>query len=291
MANFISKVIDKFSPAKPVTEIPDEAIHPGYEKSEPRFIQLGVRTSEEIIWDTYTSGNLLTTGFRCRGKSVTQHVIIRHCLHHSDSWQVKAFSLNKEEFVLYTPQETGHYDLATTVEDGVRLLREVKEMIEERFEIMRKANMRFIDLVPKVQRVLVAIDQIDDLIGTKESVKNIPAEELRLKDEAHELLDYIAANGRVAGVNVVAGAFSHENRMCGQLKTNFSPVIEFGGYSRQNWESFTGEIMPPIGHCGRGYISTDNGSVKFQAYYIHNIICNSCRICQTAKERPHPVRW
>lgn len=267
METFISRVIDKFSPANFLAKIPPEAPHPGYEKAESQFIQLGVGAKKEAVWNTHKSGNLLITGMAGRGKTVTQDVIIKHCLHHSDSWQVKAFSLHEHEFSLYMQNETSPYDLATTVEDGVRLLREVKEMIEERFEILGQANRNFSDLSPKLRRVLVAIDQIDDLIGAAGSLSNTPFEELRLKDEAHELLNYIAANGRAAGINLVVSAHSHENKMCGQLASNFYPIIEFGQYPKQSWESHSKEIMPPLNHLGRAYISTLNGPIEFQAYY------------------------
>lgn len=267
MTTFISRVIDKLSPANFRAEIPVAVYHPGYEETESQFIQLGVGAKWEVLWNTYKSGNLLITGAAGTGKTITQNVIIKHCLYRSDSWQVKAFSLQEHEFFLFMKDETSPYDLATTVEDGVRLLREVKEMIEERFEILRQANSDFIHLSPKLQRVLVAIDQIDDLIGSAESLTNIPVAELQLKNEAHELLNYIAANGRVAGINLVVGAYSHENKMCGQLAANFYPVIEFG-QRYKSWESHSKKIMPPSEYSGRAYISTSDGPVEFQAYFI-----------------------
>ncbi|MBC9704908.1 MAG: hypothetical protein H9W81_08010 [Enterococcus sp.] len=272
MAGFVTKVLDKLSQSRTTDVFPPSEYHPEYSKGSWHYINLGTwHKNQHFEWNAYSCGNALVFGPPASGKSAVQNTVIQHCLHHSEHWQIMGISVSGEELVSYMASNAPTATMATTLEDAVSLLRRVKEIMLERYGVMAETNTSFSNMSDDAKRIMVVIDEAADLIHPMPAVDG--SKELRLKEEAHLLLDELARSSRAAGINFMVGGITPMSFMSGELRGNFFPVISLGDYDPQSdyqpnqngWNS-PPELLAPSEVKGRGCITTHLGSSVFQSY-------------------------
>lgn len=269
MTGFVNRMLNKLSHSTNDLA-PSPESHPSFDKNSWHYIKLGTWwENQHFEWNAYSCGNALVFGPPGSGKSTVQHTVIQHCLNYSEQWQVMGIDIAGKELVPYMTSGTPLERVATTVEEGVVLLRRVKEIMLERYAEMAETNSR-LKMTDDVKRIMVVIDEVSDLISPLPDT-NEP-EDARLKEEAHRLLEELARRSRAAGINLMVGGVNPWPSMCGEFRNNFFPVISLGDYDPTSDYIPTGnlgslpELLTPSEAKGSGCITTHLGPSVFQAY-------------------------
>lgn len=180
-------------------------------------ITLGVNTDgSHFQVDLNKIPNLLIGGIPGSGKSVLLNSIILSLIYNdADLYLVDPKMV---EFNLYAPFKNTKI-LATTVEETFELIKEVNEVMEDRFEILRWSNSRNVHEYnesrppqKKLSPVVVVIDEWADIVLQNKAIQ--------------KPLCSIAQKGRAAGISIVlATQRPSSSVISGLIKANFSGRI------------------------------------------------------------------
>lgn len=269
MTGFVSRMLKNLSHStNDLAPLPES--HPTFDKGSWNYIKIGTWwENQHFEWNAYSCGNAFVFGPPGSGKSTVQHTVIQHCLHHSDQWQVMGIDIAGKTLVPYMTSATPLAGIATTVEEGVVLLRRVKEIMLERYAEMAETNSR-LKMTDDVKRIMVVIDEVSDLMSPLPDTDE--QEDTRLKEEAHRLLEELARQSRAAGINLMVGGVNPWPSMSGEFRNNFFPVISLGDYDPTSGYNPTGnlnslpELLASSTTKGSGCITTLLGPSVFQTY-------------------------
>ena len=115
--------------------------------------------------------------------------------------------------------------VARSIEDGINLLREVKDQMQKRFDVLEQRGIsKIIPDEHKIPRILVAIDEASELISIPSRTN--PKKDLML--EAREITNDIAKLGRAAAINLlVATQKVHKSILDTSLQENLGGRMAF----------------------------------------------------------------
>lgn len=250
--------------------LPYPESHP--ENQWDRF-PLGLHSNgKEAVWNSRTSPNALIIGGVGSGKSVIQRSILTHCSQHIDKWKVLVICPFRVAFSSYKNRYPEMIDLASTVSDGIEMLRYAHgEMMLRYAEMERLGVNHFLDMDQPLKSLLVLIDEVNWLLRPVSSIAQCDLEENELKAEAVQLLTEIARLGRAAGLHLALSSQAlDENVIGGELLNNITTRIAAGPLDKSQSKALLGNTQATqLNRAirGRGYLQEYNKGADFQGYF------------------------
>lgn len=273
---------------RPVEDIPKHVEYKGSQMFEWHTFPIGVGLGDkgqEIISYSVSKNksgvyhpHVLIAGTTGSGKSVIQRNILFHCIQHNDMWRFVGIDLKKVELGKYEKYSETVKSIATTLEDGVGILRYAHQVMSRRYDRMREAGVNlFLDLVDEETgkpdpALLVMIDEAYEFLAPSGNKTAQGKYEDELHQEAGYLLSSIARLGRAAGIHLVLATQRPDATVIkGELKNNLDVRIAAGRLdntpSLMVLDSAAATTLPDI--KGRGMIRLASKTRQFQGFYAN----------------------
>jgi DNA segregation ATPase FtsK/SpoIIIE-like protein len=248
--------------------------YPEYSSRETTWdrFPLGVHSNgEEAFWETYTAPNALIIGEIGSGKSVIIRSILAHCFHNRNHWQVLGIDLLRVEFASYKRHYPDLLDFASTIPDGVEMLRYAHEEMITRYEKMEEEQVNhFLELNQQPKSLMIIVDEARFLTPVEGVRAHDAIEEEAFKKEMIELLTNMSRLGRAAGINLVITSSRLDAEVLGgELISNCYIRIATGRLDLVQSEALLGnDEATRINYTvkGRGYLQVQGKGADFQGY-------------------------
>lgn len=256
---------------KPVAHLPTMAEYPGSADKKWSEIPLGVGIDGEISWDLAQYPHMLVCGTTGGGKSVLQRNIIFHVLQHSDDIKFLGVDLKRVELSAFAKYEDAVLGIATTLEDGVEVMRYGRDEMMRRYEEMENLGVtHFNDLPEKMPALLIMVDEAFMFM----SPEGVKTDEGKARDELHgeavTIIGEIARLGRAAGVHLLLATQRPDASVIrGEIKANLLARYAAGRMqstpSLMVLDSDGATRVPDI--RGRGVVSFNGQEEYIQGYF------------------------
>lgn len=205
--------------------------------------------------------------------STIQRNIIFHCIQHSDKWAFLGIDVKRVELSPYAKYDTAVMGIATTVEEGVEIMRYARDEMMDRYTEMESLGVNnFKDLPTPPKALMVMIDEVFMFLSPSGVKNNDEAKALdEMKGEASVIAGDIARLGRAAGVHLVMATQRPDAKVIyGELKQNLAMRIAAGRMdsiaSNMTLDNEQATLLP--GEVkGRGYAQVNGQGGPFQGYY------------------------
>lgn len=233
---------------------------------------LGLHSNgKEAVWNSSSSPNALIIGGTGSGKSAIQRNILTHCSEHSDKWKVLGIDLLRVEFASYKHLYPEMMDIATSVTDGVEMIRYAHgEMMLRYAEMERLGVNHFLDMDQSLKSIMIMFDEFNYFLAPVSSRAQEHLDENELREEAVQLLAEIARLGRAAGVNLVlASQHLYEDVLGGEFLANITTRIAAGPLDKSQSTALLGTTQATqLNRAirGRGYLQEYSKGADFQGY-------------------------
>jgi hypothetical protein len=239
------------------------------------IISYSVNKNETGIYHPH----VLIAGTTGSGKSVIQRNILFHCIQHNDMWRFVGIDLKKVELSKYEKYSETVKSIATTLEDGVAVLRYAYQVMNRRNDKLAAAGVSdFMELVDEETgrpdpALLVMIDEAYEFLAPSGNKSAQGKYEDELHQEAGYLLSSIARMGRSAGIHLVLATQRPDATVIkGELKNNLAVRIAAGRLdntpSLMVLDSASATTLPEI--KGRGMLRAGGQLRQFQGFYAED---------------------
>jgi hypothetical protein len=271
---------------RPVEDIPKYVEYKGSSMFEwhtfPVGVGLGDKGQEIISYSVNKNKSgvyhphVLIAGTTGSGKSVIQRNILFHCIQHNDMWRFVGIDLKKVELSKYEKYSETVKSIATTLEDGVAVLRYAYQVMHRRNDKLAAAGVSdFMELVDEETgkpdpALLVMIDEAYEFLALSGNKSAQGKYEDELHQEAGFLLSSIARMGRSAGIHLVLATQRPDATVIkGELKNNLAVRIAAGRLDKTPslmvLDSGSATTLPEI--KGRGILRAGGQLRQFQGFY------------------------
>lgn len=257
---------------EPVPNIPTMAPYPGSYQHPWDHIPLGIGVEGEILWKLNDTPHLLVCGGTGGGKSVLQRNIIFHVIQHSDDIKFLGVDLKRVELKPFAAYKDAVLAIATSLEDGVEVMRYGRDEMERRYAIMEEVGVNhFRNLPEKMPALMIMVDEAFMFMGSEGIKTDEGKERDQLHGEATTIIGAIARLGRAAGVHLVVATQRPDAKVIyGEIKANLSARYVAGRVgstpSLMILDTDTGTRIPG-GVKGRGVIQFDGAEEFIQGYF------------------------
>lgn len=222
---------------------------------------VGLTASECIVEDLTKCPHLLIAGTTGSGKSNYLHTLLSSIMCCDNAPYTHIIDCKKVEFSAYEK----HANIYTTVSEANFLLIDILKRMDDRYSRMQQAGVNnfkdFKKLYPNEHYHVIVVDELADLISTKEAKKMIVPKLLR-----------IAQIGRAGGFHLIVATQRPDHTVInGTLKGNIPSRICFNTASRM-------DSQVVLDRAGAEHLTGNgdglflkNGSrdlVRFQATYL-----------------------
>lgn len=165
--------------------------------------------SDRVSIDVATVPHWLIAGATGQGKSSMINVVLQQAIQRDPSeLQLALIDVKRVELAPYKHMPHLWRPVATELDDGVALLRQLCAEMDQRYVLLEQAGKKNINNLPGVPRILVVIDELGDLM-------------LQRKKDVEPLLVRIGQLGRAAGIHlIVATQRPSVDIITGILKAN-----------------------------------------------------------------------
>jgi hypothetical protein len=220
--------------------------------------------------------HVLVAGTTGSGKSVIQRNIIFHCIQHNDRWSFLGVDLKRVELSPFRKYTKTVLAIATTLEEGVEVVKYAHDVMMERYTRMEGAGVNhFLDMVDEngtpEKAILLMVDEAYMFM----SPEGNKTEEGKMRDmlhaEASQVLGDIARLGRAAGVHLVLATQRPDATVIkGELKNNLDVRIAAGRLdstpSLMVLDSGAATMLP-TDFKGRGVARIGGDLKQFQGFF------------------------
>lgn len=220
--------------------------------------------------------HVLVAGTTGSGKSVIQRNIIFHCIQHNDRWSFLGVDLKRVELSPFRKYTKTVLAIATTLEEGVEVVKYAHDVMMERYSRMENAGVNhFLDMVDEngtpEKAILLMVDEAYMFM----SPEGNKTEEGKMRDilhaEASQVLGDIARLGRAAGVHLVLATQRPDATVIkGELKNNLDVRIAAGRLdstpSLMVLDSGAATMLP-TDFKGRGVARIGGDLKQFQGFF------------------------
>jgi hypothetical protein len=208
--------------------------------------------------------------------SVIQRNIIFHCIQHNDRWSFLGVDLKRVELSPFRKYTKTVLAIATTLEEGVEVVKYAHDVMMERYTRMEGAGVNhFLDMVDEngtpEKAILLMVDEAYMFM----SPEGNKTEEGKMRDmlhaEASQVLGDIARLGRAAGVHLVLATQRPDATVIkGELKNNLDVRIAAGRLdstpSLMVLDSGAATMLP-TDFKGRGVARIGGDLKQFQGFF------------------------
>lgn len=269
------KTADGVVIARPVSHIPSMVKYEGSAKYPWHVFPLGMGVDGDVTVDLQMAPHFLVTGTTGSGKSVLQRNIVFHCIQHNDMWRFLGVDLKRVELSVFKKYSKTVMGIATTLEDGVEVVRYARDVMMQRYEEMEGIGINhFKDMKDENGRPPYAIMLMIDEAFMFLSPEGVKTDQGKINDQLHGeatiMLGEIARLGRAAGVHLVVATQRPDATVIkGEFKQNLAIRILAGRSdstaSSMTLDSAAGTTLPGI--KGRGMVSIYGAAQQFQGYF------------------------
>lgn len=256
---------------RPVSHLPQRAEYPG-SKAGWNMIPLGEGIDGPLYWDVTTAPHALICGSTGGGKSVTQRSIIFHCIQNPDRWRFLGVDLKKVELKQFLPYSNVVLGIATTLADGVEVMRFAHDTMMERYELMEELGVNnYMNLENPPKALMVMVDEAYMFMASTGGKSEVQKEEDALHAEATTIIGNIARLGRAAGVHLTLATQRPDAKVIyGEIKENLAVRYAAGPLksiaSQMVLDSDSATRLPPD-IKGRGILSINGDDQYLQGYF------------------------
>lgn len=253
--------------------IPSAKMTDSDKKEYKTRIRIGESFEDEPIeLDLNHSPHTLIAGGTGSGKSIIQRLILAHALSHREEIELYGIDLKRVELSYYF--EDSKENLATTLDDSMRLLDNLKKVLEERYSLLEaegKNSYRDTDL----KAIYLMVDELYLISGAS----GVNSSEGRVEDAKRVLIQenlaLLARLGRAAGIYLfVATQRPDATVMSGEFKANLTTRI-LAGNAGATVAHMVLDKRPAFGGAllrnrGRAIVSTYGQQKLMQVYFLEH---------------------
>lgn len=205
--------------------------------------------------------------------STIQRNIIFHCIQHPDRWRFLGIDVKQVELSMFESYDPVIQGIAVDVPDGVEVIRYAKEVMMDRYALMKTKNVNHFEKLndPNMKALMVMVDETYMFLALSGIKTDEGKEEDAQKGEASKLIGDIARLGRAAGVHLTLATQRPDATVIyGELKQNLVLRVAAGRADS------TASLMTldndkatrlPGNIKGRGYVQANGDGEQFQGYF------------------------
>jgi hypothetical protein len=226
----------------------------------------------EASWNVRSFPHVLISGPTGTGKSVIQRSLFYHCLAHNKKWEFYGIDLKKVELSPYKKYTHTVSNIATTLKEGLEVLKNVHAEMHKRYQLMEDAGVNNFEEIPgdPHRAIMVMIDEANLLLSPSGIKTDEGKAEDAMQNKASKLIAELLRLGRAAGIHLVICTQRPDPAMLtGEMKANIDVRIAAGrmDLTPSCFLLGSGEAADLPGIRGRGVLRVGGETKVFQGYF------------------------
>ncbi len=240
----------------PIADLPDSIAWPGYGTAEPSIwtpTPFGIGELGQPVSISLVENHVLLAGSTGSGKSNASSLLIAAC---ALDPAVRLFLVDPQELELHQWEPRAERFTAS-VEEGTDMLREIRQIMQERISLLKSNGMRKIVDHPDLPPIVVVIEEMISF-----------AAERKFQTELRDII----SKGRKLGV-IVVGAIQHPTVavLPSEIRENFTRRVAFRTATIDQSEAVLGRgatdaaysaVNIPLSQRGACIMQTEDGQME-----------------------------